>query len=96
MMINGAHGRRTDMGDRLFESLLTNDPFGPRFDPALVRQATRFEQEQSGVADWPGPDWITFRLYAGETLIAERTLGRQRGQGEWVTDATIPDTAISG
>lgn len=66
--------RRADLGEGLFFRLAVEDPFGPRFDHALVARAdllayrlVESEQVHGETAEW--------QLFAGDRLLAERSFG---------------------
>jgi hypothetical protein len=70
--------RRADLGEGLFFHIAVDDPFGPRFEHAQVARAdllvyrlVESEQLHGETAEW--------QLYAGDTLLAERTFGPRAG-----------------
>lgn len=70
------HYRRTDLGERLFFRIAVDDPFGPRFERTQVAQADLLTYALTESEQRYGES-VTWSLYAGDTLLAERTLGPQ-------------------
>jgi len=65
---------RADVGEGLFFKIAVEDPFGPRFEHAMVARADLLtyrliesEQRHGETAEW--------QLFAGEKLLAERSFG---------------------
>jgi hypothetical protein len=65
---------RSETGDRHFLEVATEDPFGPRFDPALVERAdlllVRYVEADAVLRS----ETIEWQLFCGEELLAERSV----------------------
>jgi hypothetical protein len=65
---------RSETGDRRFVELAAEDPFGPRFERALVERADllliRYVEAEAVLRS----ETIEWSLYAGEELLAERSV----------------------
>jgi hypothetical protein len=65
---------RSETGERLFLEIATHDPFGPRFDHALVARADRLLVRYVEAETVLRSETIEWSLYAGEELLAERSV----------------------